>query len=56
MNHVPYIAFDHCVKPQYHGAIKSDEMKARQDILPALTLFTGVRHGTVLTVPESIVR
>lgn len=51
-----YIYFDHYAQPQYYGAIESTDMKAWQDISPALTFPKGIRHGTVLMVPESIVR
>lgn len=50
-----YIYFDHYTKPQYYGAIKSTDMKAWQDISPALTFPKGIRHGTVSPVPESII-
>jgi hypothetical protein len=30
-------------------------LKAWQDISPALSFPKGIRHGTVLTVPESVV-
>lgn len=49
------IYFDHCIKPQYYGAIKSTDMKAWQDISPVLTFPKGIRHGTVSIVPASIV-
>jgi beta-xylosidase len=51
-----YIYFDHYTDPQYYGAIKSADMKTWQDISPKVTFPKGIRHGTVLTVPESIVQ
>lgn len=51
-----YIYFDHYTNPQYYGAIKSADMKAWRDISSALTFPKGIRHGTVLAVPESIVQ
>jgi len=50
-----YIYFDHYGNPKYYGAIKSTDLKAWQDISPALSFPKGIRHGTVLTVPESVV-
>jgi hypothetical protein len=49
------IYFDHYVDPHYYGAIKSTDMKAWQDISSSLTFPKGIRHGTVLSVPESVV-
>jgi hypothetical protein len=49
------IYFDHCTNPHYHGAIKSTDMKAWQDISSSLAFPKGIRHGTILTVPEKIV-
>ena len=51
-----YIYFDHYGNPQYYGAIKSTDMKTWQDISSALSFPKGIRHGTVLTVPESVVQ
>jgi hypothetical protein len=31
-------------------------MKTWQDISPTVTFPTGIRHGTVLAVPESVVQ
>jgi hypothetical protein len=50
------IYFDHYTSPQYYGAVKSPDMKNWQDISPEVALPRGARHGTVLKVPESIVR
>jgi hypothetical protein len=50
-----YIYFDHYGNPKYYGAIKSTDMKAWQDISPTLVFPKGIRHGTVLTVPQSII-
>ena len=49
------IYFDHRRNPHYHGAIKSTDMKAWQDVSSSLTFLEGIRHGTVLPVPESVV-
>jgi hypothetical protein len=51
-----YIYFDHYGNPQYYGAIKSTDLKTWQDISPDLSFPKGIRHGTVLTVPESVVQ
>jgi hypothetical protein len=50
-----YVYFDHYVNPHYYGAIKSTDMQVWQDVSPMLTFPKGIRHGTILTVPESIV-
>jgi hypothetical protein len=50
-----YIYFDHCMNPQYHGAIKSADLKAWQDISPMPAFPKGTRHETVLSVPGKIV-
>jgi beta-xylosidase len=50
-----YIYFDHYSDPQYYGAIKSTDMKSWQDISAAVFFPKGIRHGTVLTVPASVV-
>jgi beta-galactosidase len=49
-----FFYFDHYGNPQYHGAIKSTDMKTWQDISPTLSFPKGIRHGTVSMVPESI--
>jgi hypothetical protein len=51
-----FIYFDHYTSPRYYGAIKSADMKTWQDISPTVTFPTGIRHGTVLAVPESVVQ
>ncbi len=51
-----YIYFDHYGNPQYYGAIKSTDMKTWQDISAAVSFPKGIRHGTVLTVPDSVVQ
>ena len=51
-----YIYFDHYTNPRYYGAIKSADMKTWQDISPHVTFPKGTRHGTVLTVPDSVVQ
>jgi hypothetical protein len=50
------IYFDHYASPQYYGAVKSPDLKNWQDISPEVSLPQGARHGTVLKVPESVVR
>ena len=51
-----YIYFDHYSGSKYYGAIKSADMKTWQDISTELAFPKGIRHGTVLTVPESVVQ
>jgi hypothetical protein len=52
----PHICFDHWGNPKYSGASKSTGMKTDQDISATLTFLKGIRHGTVLTVLESVVQ
>jgi len=51
-----YIYFDHYGNPKYYGAIKSTDLKTWHDISPTVSLPQGIRHGTVLTVPASVVQ
>ena len=51
-----YIYFDHYGNPKYYGAVKSPDMKHWQDISTTLSFPKGFRHGTVLRVPEVIVK
>ena len=51
-----YIYFDHYGNPKYYGAIKSTDLTTWQDISASVTFPRGIRHGTVLTVPETIVQ
>jgi len=51
-----YIYFDHYAKPQYYGATKSRDLQHWQDISDRMHFPRGARHGTVLKVPETIVR
>ena len=51
-----YIYFDHYQGSKYYGAIKSADLKVWQDISPSVFLPKGIRHGTVLSVPESVVQ
>jgi len=47
--------FDHYSGAKYHEGLKSTDMKSWHDISPSLSFPKGIRHGTVSTVPESIV-
>ncbi len=51
-----YIYFDHYTHPQYYGAVKSSDLEHWQDISPEVSFPPGARHGTVLKVPNSVVR
>jgi beta-xylosidase len=51
-----YIYFDHYRQPQYYGAVKSADLEHWQDISSQVSFPKGARHGTVLKVPESVVR
>ena len=41
-----YIYFDHYARPQYCGAVKSQDLEHWQDISNQLSFPEGVRHGT----------
>ncbi len=51
-----YIYFDHYLRPQYYGAVKSADLEHWQDISSQVSFPRGARHGTVLKVPEDVVR
>jgi hypothetical protein len=50
-----YIYFDHYSGTKYYGAITSTDMKSWHDISSSLTFPKGIRHGTVSTVPASVI-
>jgi len=50
------IYFDHYARPQYYGAVKSRDLQHWQDISKEVSFPPGARHGTVLRVPESVVK
>ncbi len=51
-----YIYFDHYGNPKYYGGIKSPDMEHWQDISASTSFPKGFRHGTVLRVPENLIR
>ncbi len=51
-----FVYFDHYVNPQYYGAVKSKDMKVWEDISKQLVFPKGAKHGTVLHIPEKIVK
>ena len=51
-----YIYFDHYGNPKYYGAMKSPDMEHWQDISSQVSFPKGIRHGTALKVPISVVR
>lgn len=50
-----FVYFDHYTDPKYYGAMKSVDLEHWQDISPQVSLPKGIRHGTVLKVPDSVV-
>jgi hypothetical protein len=50
-----YVCFDHYTNPKYYGAMKSVDMEHWREISSQISLPRGIRHGTVLKVPERIV-
>ncbi len=51
-----FVYFDHYAAPQYYGAVKSRDLEHWEDISKKVSFPKGVRHGTVLRVPESVVK
>ncbi len=51
-----YIYFDHYGNPKYYGAVKSSDLEHWQEISTSVSFPKGFRHGTVLRVPESVVK
>ena len=51
-----YIYFDHYGNPKYYGAVKSADMEHWQDISAQVSFPQGMRHGTALKVPASVVQ
>jgi hypothetical protein len=50
------IYFDHYVAPRYYGAVKSSDLQHWQDVSTPMSFPPGIRHGTILVVPESVIR
>ena len=51
-----FVYFDHYAAPQYYGAAKSRDLEHWEDISKQVSFPAGVRHGTVLRVPEGVVK
>ena len=51
-----YIYFDHYSNPKYYGAVKSSDLELWQDISAQVSFPKGIRHGTALKVPASVVQ
>jgi beta-xylosidase len=51
-----YIYFDHYGNPKYYGGVKSSDLGHWQEISSLTSFPNGFRHGTVLRVPESVVK
>lgn len=51
-----FVYFDHYGRPQYYGAVKSKDLKNWQDISKEVVFPKGARHGTILRVPENVVK
>jgi hypothetical protein len=50
-----YVYFDHYSNPKYYGAMKSADLETWQDISSQVSFPRGIRHGTALKVPASVV-
>ena len=51
-----FVYFDHYRQPKYYGVVKSKDLKNWEDLSKKLIFPRGASHGTVLRVPESIVK
>lgn len=51
-----FVYFDHYARPQYYGAAKSRDLEHWEDVSKQVSFPPGTRHGTVLRVPESVVK
>jgi hypothetical protein len=51
-----HIYFDHYARPQYYGAVQSQDLIQWQDVSDRVFFPAGARHGTVLRVSESVVK
>jgi hypothetical protein len=50
------IYFDHYGSPQHYGAVASTDLIHWRDISTQVSFPKGARHGTVLRVPENLIR
>jgi hypothetical protein len=50
-----YIIYYDCYRAHHFGAIKSTDMQNWEDITSQLSMPKGIRHGTVIAVPSSVV-
>jgi acetyl esterase/lipase len=49
------VYFDHYTKPQYYGALRSQDLVHWEDVSKSVSFPPGTRHGTVLRVSEEVV-
>ena len=50
-----YIIYFDCYRLHCYGAVRSRNLKDWEDVTSRLSFPKGVRHGTVLRVPNSVV-
>jgi hypothetical protein len=50
-----YILYYDCYTQGHYGAVRSTDMRHWQDISPELSMPQGIRHGSILAVPSSVV-
>lgn len=51
-----YVVYFDCYMDHHYGAVRSRDLKTWEDATPLLSFPEGVRHGTVLRVPRSVVK
>ena len=49
-----WIYFDHYQKPQHYGAMRTHDWKAFEDMTSQVHFPSGQRHGTVVSIPETV--
>lgn len=49
-----FVYFDHYRRPQYYGAVRSKDLRHWEDVSQQMSFPQGMRHGTALRVPESV--
>ena len=50
------VYFDHYARPHYYGAVKTRDFKTWTDVSKQMRFPRGHRHGTVVRVPEGVLR
>jgi len=49
-----YVVYYDCYRDHHYGAVRSSDLKNWQDITAQISFPKNARHGTVITVPETV--